>query len=266
LTGATAVTPPLAERLEWLVRAASGRRPGRVVVALEDVILQPGAASTPEVRFEDPGSPDFLGASAIDASGQLRATLRFANTHPAPAAAPGPREVPELSGPENAPLLYAREQERVFEASPPWQVLSRVRWEGLGQLCAELTHASSVMPAAMGSQQAAPATVEGLVQLARWLWYAFAGEASEPARLDALLLLRLPRSGEDLRATARLTGSCEGRPCIELSATTPDGSPLVAIRRLQLLPRPLPDAGAMPRTGWQAFMRSVGAVAPVGGP
>jgi hypothetical protein len=160
----------------------------------------------------------------------------------------------------NAKQLYALEHERPVDAAPFLQVVRSVQLLGSSELVAELTHRDPPTEGELnGPRPAAPATLEGMLQAARWLWYAFSGQGARVEAIERITWYRLPRPGVPVRVQALFRGTRAEVPVFDVLAFEPSGRPLIQVTSLRLAPtEPWPDV-RLPRVHWQRFLAIVSA-------
>ena len=140
------------------------------------------------------------------------------------------------------------------------RIIQGVQLLGAGELVAELVHHE---PRAVGEpsgpRPAAPITLEGMLQSARWLWYAFSGQGARVEAIERITWFRLPRPGHPVRVQALFRGTRAEVPVFDVLAFDPAGVPLIQLTSLRLSPSaPWPKA-TLPRVHWQHFLAIVSA-------
>ena len=264
--------------LEFLAEVGALVYPDRVLVGMSDVhwFLR-AARSTPAARLvgrarrESEGEVSvFLSMEPVSAgtnpeeSGEepipvCRATLQFKQAY---GPAPWPQQqqlAPRTEPAPNGRQLYlsaASLGERVPESL---QVVSWARLYELGRIQGVLVHPRALARVLPSSRiQVAPAALEGALHLAKWLWYAFAGEGAREMALSEATWYRMPRRDERLLCDARLCGAGNGLASFDAQLLGQDGIPVLELRGLGLASLPLAEAlQAPPRVTWQSFVKSL---------
>lgn len=247
---------PVSAMLESLAAYVAQQCPERLLSGLEQVSLVGRGAQrdASRMRVEQlSGDGSRLRLRMLTDAGPLitaTAILGDARLSAPPRSGPGPAR---LHG-ANAALLYALDEERSQPTAPVRRVLSGVRQLRPASLDAELDY-----PGGAGAQagHSGPLAIEGMLQLARWTWFAIAGDRSVPDGFERLTWFRLPRPGELLRLTARLKGTRAELPCLDVEARSGGGALLLQLQGVRLLPLAIGDRASRSPAHWQRFLSLV---------
>ena len=251
--------------VELLAQAAARTAPDRTLIALRDLELEDAPVSSEDVAFVSTrGQPGDLEATLLagakDATRPLaRAVLDLQHRYPPP-----PTKAAEAFALRDearrcdARTLYESESENPVVAAESLRVVQWVRLAGMGRLVGEVSSRAPAFDLSEGEHpRSAPAALEGMLQLAKWLWYAFSGEGARAVSVRELRFYRLPRVAEPLHVEARLRGNSRGLPSLDVSAWDLAGVPMLKMKELRLRSRSLvPEGTSVPRLAWQAFGRS----------
>ncbi|MBM7118796.1 hypothetical protein [Archangium primigenium] len=264
--------------LEFLAEVGALVYPDRVLVGMRDVhwFLR-AAASAPAARLvgrarrEVEGEVSvFLSMELVSAGGGpedggeepipvCRATLQFKQAY---GPAPWPQHAqttPRADPPQNGRQLYASAGGQGERAPESLQVVAWARLYELGRIQGGIVQPRALTRALPASRiQVAPAALEGALHLAKWLWYAFAGEGGREMALSEATWYRMPRRDERLLCDARLCGAGNGLASFDAQLLGQDGIPVLELRGLGLASLPLDEAAyAPPRVTWQSFVKSL---------
>jgi len=251
---------PVSGVIEALAAHVAEHWPDRLLASLEQVSV---AVRTPirdpsRLRVDRIGTDDsdILLRVLAEAGPVLTATasVRDARGQPPPG---DPGRLTPLEG-ANAEALYDLDVAPSASQPATPRILRSVRQVRSGRLDGALEYPSaSALPGGLLVGHTGPVAIEGMLQLARWTWYAFAGDRSLVEGFERLTWFRLPRPGERIRLEATLRGTRAELPCLDVLARTHHGGPLAQLTGLRLVPlEPYRDA-FRPRAHWQRFLSLV---------
>lgn len=260
MTMATVEQPSVSGVIEVLASHVAQQWPDRLLAALEQVSVAARTEVREPLRFrvDRIGSDDSNIRLRVlaDAGPILTATAAVRDARGQPPPDVGGRLTP--IGGANGEALYALDEEPAFLKSHAPRVLRAVRHLRAGSLEADLEYPSGLaLPGGSLVGHSGPAVIEGMLQLARWTWYATAGDRTLLEGFEKLTWFRLPRPGEFLRLEATLKGTRAELPCLDVQARTRNGSPLMQLSGLRLIPLDLYRDSPRPRVHWQRFLSLV---------
>ncbi|MGQ0507049.1 MAG: hypothetical protein ACT4TC_17215 [Myxococcaceae bacterium] len=251
--------------LEQLLRLVAVLVPGKRLVALQHATRSLAEGAPTHERWASAVRDDdesvrcalYVGPRAANTPVAFEARVRFADAPPAQPALPllDRRLLERVRGRDAAALYEAKDaNDDFFNArNILWaarissgHLMGAVRARGGGE-CAD------------GGRTLLPdAALEGVLQLSRWLWYAFGGERSHVTGFASARWYRLPRFDETLLAQVRLRGATSGQPVMDAQVVGDVRDVLLEVSGLRLSPlRAVRPPNAPVRPAWLRFVRDL---------